>query len=102
MWATRFGRVVENLGAIVDEATLIPDLSAAIYRATAKLPGVSVVDHVKDTAGREGVGLTFKGAPKGYAWVFDSSSLVHLGTTDAALLGVGVAVRTGEVAVSSS
>ncbi|MEU5346895.1 CU044_5270 family protein [Streptomyces sp. NPDC020766] len=94
--------VVENLGAIIDEATLLPDLSAAIYRAMAKLPGVRVVDHVKDASGREGVGLTFKGAPKGYAWVFDSSSLVYLGTTDAALLEVGVADETGEVPVSSS
>ncbi|MFJ2176867.1 CU044_5270 family protein [Streptomyces sp. NPDC087851] len=94
--------VVENLGAIMDEATLLPDLSAAIYRATAKLPGVGVVDHVKDAAGREGVGLTFKGAPKGYAWVFDSSSLVYLGTTDAALLEVGVTDKTGDVPVSSS
>ncbi|MFI5885195.1 CU044_5270 family protein [Streptomyces sp. NPDC051554] len=100
--ARRTEVVVENLGAIIDEATLLPDLSAAIYRATAELPGVSVVDHVKDAAGREGVGLTFKGAPKGYAWVFDSSSLVYLGTTDAALLGVGVADKTGEAPVSSS
>ncbi|WP_405972519.1 CU044_5270 family protein [Streptomyces sp. NBC_00988] len=100
--ARRTEVVVENLGAVIDEATLLPDLSAAIYRATAELPGVSVVDHVKDAAGREGVGLTFKGAPKGYAWVFDSSSLVYLGTTDAALLGVGVADKTGEAPVSSS
>ncbi|QQM45292.1 CU044_5270 family protein [Streptomyces liliifuscus] len=94
--------VVENLGAIIDEATLLPDLSAAIYRAMAKLPGVRVVDHVEDAAGRAGVGLTFEGAPKGYAWVFDPSSLVHLGTTDAALMEVGVADRTGEVPGSSS
>ncbi|MBK3566954.1 CU044_5270 family protein [Streptomyces sp. MBT62] len=95
--ARRTEVVVENLGAVVDEATLLPDLSAGIYRAMAKLPGVSVVDHVKDAAGREGVGLTFKNAPKGYAWVFDSSSLVYRGTTDAALLGVGVTDQAGEV-----
>ncbi|MFD4523918.1 CU044_5270 family protein [Streptomyces sp. NPDC058470] len=94
--------VVENLGAILDDATLLPDLSAALYRATAKLPGVRVVDHVEDAAGRQGIGLTFDGTPKGYAWVFDSSSLVYLGTTDAALLEVGVADKAGEVPVSSS
>ncbi|MFJ2812320.1 CU044_5270 family protein [Streptomyces sp. NPDC087294] len=93
--------VVENLGALIDEATLLPDLSAAIYRATAKLPGVSVVDHVEDAAGREGVGLTFQGAPKGYAWVFDASSLSYLGTTDAALMGVGVTDKVGEAPVAS-
>ncbi|MFE2601753.1 CU044_5270 family protein [Streptomyces mirabilis] len=94
--------VVENLGAILDDATLLPDLSAALYRATAKLPGVRVVDHVKDAAGREGIGLTFDGAPKGYAWVFDASRFVYLGTTKSALLGIGVADKTGEVPVSSS
>lgn len=94
--------VVENLGAILDDATLLPDLSAALYRATAKLPDVRVVDHVKDAAGRQGIGLTFDDAPKGYAWVFDSSSLVYLGTTKSALMGIGVADKTGEVPVSSS
>ncbi|MGW3291796.1 CU044_5270 family protein [Streptomyces sp. NPDC001002] len=94
--------VVENLGTMIDNATLLPDLSAALYRATAELPGVRVVDHVKDAAGREGVGLTFKGAAKGYAWVFDPSSLVYLGTTDAALMEVGVVDRTGEVPGGSS
>ena len=100
--ARRTEVVVENLGAVIDEATLLPDLGAAIYRAMAELPGVRVVDHVKDAAGREGVGLTFKGAPRGYAWVFNASSLGYLGTTDAALMGVGVADKAGEVPVSSS
>jgi len=94
--------VVENVGAILDDATLLPDLSAALYRAVAELPGVRVVDHVKDAAGREGVGLTFDGAPKGYAWVFDSSSLGYLGTTDAALLDVGVADTKGEAPATTS
>lgn len=58
--------------------------------------------HVKDAAGRPGVGLTFEGSPKGYAWVFDSSSLVRLGTIEAALLDVGVADKKGAAPVSSS
>jgi hypothetical protein len=94
--------VVENVGAILDDATLLPDLSAALYRAVAELPGVRVVDHVKDAAGRAGVGLTFNGAPKGYAWVFDSTGLDYLGTTDAALIEVGVADTTGEAPATTS
>ncbi|MFJ9242772.1 CU044_5270 family protein [Streptomyces sp. NPDC101776] len=100
--ARRTEVVVENLGAIIGDATLLPDLSAAIYRALAQLPGVHVVDHVKDAAGRNGVGLAFAGAPKNYAWVFDASSLHYLGTTDAALLGVGVADKAGEVPNAAS
>ncbi|WP_328430343.1 CU044_5270 family protein [Streptomyces sp. NBC_00443] len=91
-----------NFGSFIDNATLLPDLSAGLYRAMAKLPGAHVVDHVKDAAGREGIGLTFKGAPESATWVFDSSSLVYLGTTRSALLDIGVADKTGEAPVSSS
>lgn len=61
-----------------------------------------VVDHVRDAAGRPGVGLAFEGAPEGYAWVFDSSSLVYLGTTETALLDVGVTDRKGEAPRASA
>lgn len=91
----------ENIGAIIDDATLLPELSAGLYRAMAKLPGVHVKNHVKDAAGRDGVGLTFEGAPEGFAWVFDPSSLVYLGTTRSALLDIGVADKKGEAPVSS-
>ncbi|WP_328877588.1 CU044_5270 family protein [Streptomyces sp. NBC_00299] len=90
-----------NIRGIIDNATLLPDLSAALYRAVAKLPGARVVDHVRDAAGREGVGLTFEGAP-GSTWVFDSSSLVYLGTTKIALLDIGVADKKGEPPAGSS
>jgi hypothetical protein len=93
---------LENIGVIIDSATLLPDLSAAIYRAMAELPGARVVDHAKDAAGRTGVGLTFTDSPEGYAWVFDSSSLVYLGTTRTALLQVGVTDRKGEEPAGSS
>ncbi|MFD0312688.1 CU044_5270 family protein [Streptomyces flavalbus] len=93
--------VIENVGVIIDGATLLPDLSAALYRAMAELPGARVVEHVKDAAGRAGVGLTFEGSPDGYAWVFDSSSLVYLGTTKTALLEVGVTDKKGEAPVTS-
>ncbi|MGH1552798.1 hypothetical protein ACRAWF_14400 [Streptomyces sp. L7] len=66
---------MENLGAVVDEATLLPDLSAAIYRALAELPGGERRGPRQGRGGTQGVGLTFKDAPQGYAWVFDSSSL---------------------------
>ncbi|MEU6254441.1 CU044_5270 family protein [Streptomyces sp. NPDC047043] len=100
--ARRLEIALENIGAIIDNATLLPDLSAALYRAMAKLPGAHVVDHVKDAAGREGVGLTFEGASAGSVWVFDPSSLVYLGTTRSALLDIGVADRKGEAPTGSS
>ncbi|NEA98087.1 CU044_5270 family protein [Streptomyces sp. SID13726] len=87
---------LENIGAVIDSATLLPELSAALYRAMAQLPGARVVEHAEDAAGRKGVGLAFADSPKGYAWVFDASTLRYLGTTRSALLSVGVTDRTGQ------
>ncbi|MBI0296405.1 CU044_5270 family protein [Streptomyces sp. PRKS01-29] len=94
--------VFENVGVILDQATLLPDLSAALYRAVAKLPDVTVVKNVKDGAGRTGIGLTYtdRGNPSkttnGY-WVFDPKSLAYLGTDRSALLDVAVTDEKGEV-----
>ncbi|MEU8872653.1 CU044_5270 family protein [Streptomyces javensis] len=94
--------VFENVGAILDQATLLPDLSAALYRAVAKLPDVRVVKNVKDGAGRTGIGLTYTNrgdsskTTKGY-WVFDANSLAYLGTDRSALLDVAVTDDKGKV-----
>ncbi|GAA2318176.1 CU044_5270 family protein [Streptomyces violaceusniger] len=94
--------VFENVGAVLDQATLLPDLSAALYRAVAKLPDVRVVKNVKDGAGRTGIGLTYtnRGNPSkttsGY-WVFDAKSLAYLGTDRSALLDVAVTDGKGKV-----
>ncbi|MFJ7071361.1 CU044_5270 family protein [Streptomyces sp. NPDC098781] len=98
--------VFENVGVILDQATLLPDLSAALYRAVAELPDVHVVENVKDGAGRTGVGLTYtsKGSSGGTnaTWVFDSKSLTYLGTSKSALLDVGVVDGKGETDSRSS
>ncbi|MFE7075174.1 CU044_5270 family protein [Streptomyces sp. NPDC057620] len=92
--------VFGNVGVILDQATLLPDLSAALYRAMAQLPDVRVVEHAKDGAGREGIGLTYTGSgtgegnPNNY-WVFDRRTLAFLGTSESALLDVGVADKKG-------
>ncbi|MFF5583313.1 sigma factor [Streptomyces hygroscopicus] len=94
--------VFENVGAALDQATLLPELSAALYRAVAKLPDVRVVRNVKDGAGRTGIGLTYTNrrnpskTTSGY-WVFDSESLAYLGTNRSALLDVAVTDEKGEV-----
>ena len=82
--------VFENIGVILDESTLLPDLSAALYRAVAKFPGVRVAESVKDEAGRTGIGLTYTSSKSSSTsasdyWVFDSKSLTCRGTTKCAL-----------------
>ncbi|MGP3944617.1 CU044_5270 family protein [Streptomyces sp. 6N106] len=94
--------VFENVGAILDQATLLPEFNAALYRAVAKLPDVRVVENVKDGAGRSGIGLTYTHREKRYrttteCWVFDAKTLTYLGTDTSALLDVAVTDEKGKV-----
>ncbi|AEM87386.1 CU044_5270 family protein [Streptomyces violaceusniger] len=99
--------IFESVGAILDQATLLPDLHAALYRAVAKLPDVRVVENVKDGAGRTGIGLTYADhkkpseTPSEY-WVFDSKSLAYLGTDTSALLDATVIDEKGKVTAAGA
>ncbi|GHH07336.1 CU044_5270 family protein [Streptomyces lanatus] len=88
---------LEEIGAMLPSATPLPELNAALYRAAAKIPGVSVVRNAEDIAGRKGVGLTFKDRDEQATWVFDRKSLKFLGTDEEALLDVGIADKAGAV-----
>ncbi|MFF3378622.1 CU044_5270 family protein [Streptomyces sp. NPDC002680] len=94
---TRESAALETIGDLLPDATLLPELDAALYRAAAKIPGVSVVDDAKDYTGRSGVGLTFEERDGHTVWVFDRNSLDFLGSTDEALLDVGVVDGAGEM-----
>lgn len=93
---TRESAALEKIGDILPDATLLPELDAALYRAAAKIPGVSVVTDAKDYKGRSGIGLSFKERDDRTVWVFDKKSLDFLGSADEALLAVGVADKAGE------
>ncbi|WP_419998714.1 CU044_5270 family protein [Streptomyces boninensis] len=92
MGPTHEEALFEDLGYKLEKASLIPELSAALNRAAAKIPGIVVKERVTDAAGRAGIGLSFRGI----TWVFDREDLTYLGTTKTALLGVGVADRVGQ------
>ncbi|WP_069764444.1 CU044_5270 family protein [Streptomyces sp. LUP47B] len=93
---TRESAALEKIGDMLADATLLPELDAALYRAAARIPGVSVVTDAKDYTGRSGIGLSFEERDGRTVWVFDKNSLDFLGTADEALLAVGVTDKTGE------
>ena len=93
---TRESAALEKIGDMLADATLLPELDAALYRAAARIPGVSVVTDAKDYTGRSGIGLSFKERDGRTVWVFDKKSLDFLGSADEALLAVGVADKAGE------
>ncbi|GAA3866110.1 hypothetical protein GCM10023084_19230 [Streptomyces lacrimifluminis] len=90
------GQALELIGDMLATATLLPEVNAALYRAAAKIPGVSVVENAKDLAGRPGIGLRFKDRDDHETWVFDKGSLTYLGSDEKALLGTGVVDKAGE------
>ncbi|MBG0854528.1 CU044_5270 family protein [Streptomyces spinoverrucosus] len=87
---------MEAIDTLLDRAVLIPDVSAALYRAAAKIPGVSVVPEATDAAGRHGIGLTFQDSDDRDTWVFDRTTLDYLGTDETALLEIGIVDRIGQ------
>ncbi|MFH8533963.1 CU044_5270 family protein [Streptomyces tendae] len=87
---------LEAIGDMLADAVLLPELDAALYRAAAKIPGVSVVGKAKDLAGRRGIGLSFGNDGDRETWVFDKKSLRYLGSNETALFGAGVVDTAGQ------
>ncbi|MFD7117616.1 CU044_5270 family protein [Streptomyces sp. NPDC059922] len=96
--------VFEAIAEMLPQATLRPELNAALYRATAKIPGVVVRQDAVDASGRHGVGLALRTDTDRdrdrdtdtVVWVFDRDRLSYLGTNEVALLDVGIADATDQ------
>lgn len=87
---------LEKIGSMLPGAALLPDLDAALYRAAARIPGVTVVDAAKDAAGRQGIGLAFGSGDDRDVWVFDRQNLKFLGSDDVALLEIDAVDEPGK------
>ncbi|WP_204055457.1 CU044_5270 family protein [Microbispora corallina] len=75
-------RAFDQVQGLLDETVVPPAARAALYRATALIPGVRVVRRSQDALGRDGVGVAFDANGERTEWVFDRSSLVYLGSRD--------------------
>lgn len=76
------GRAFGQIQALLDEAIVPPSTRAALYRATALVPGVRVVPTSADATDREGVAVAFDADGERVEWIFDKDSLAFLGTRD--------------------
>ncbi|MEU6220199.1 CU044_5270 family protein [Streptomyces sp. NPDC047022] len=69
-----------TIGDALREQIAPPEVSAALYRAAAKIPGVTVVDDVVDAAGRHGIAVAFlQAGGERTEWIFDKKTLALLG-----------------------
>ncbi|MGW7383077.1 CU044_5270 family protein [Streptomyces sp. NPDC054794] len=71
-----------TVGGLLREQLAPSKLNAALYRAAAKIPGVVVVDHAEDAAGREGIALAHVDQQSGdrTEWIFDRKTYTYLGS----------------------
>jgi hypothetical protein len=79
--------VFHAIESILSESIVPPKVAAALYRAAAKMPGMTVVPDVTDAAGRHGVGVSVVGDGVVYdgsirdTMIFDKKTFSYLGST---------------------
>ncbi|MFJ8660508.1 CU044_5270 family protein [Streptomyces sp. NPDC093795] len=80
-----------TIGDLLTESWPTPRLTAALYRAAAKIPGVVLVDSATDAAGRKGVAVARLDETSGTRteWIFDSKTLAFLGERTVQVKGTG-------------
>jgi hypothetical protein len=67
----------------VNESLPSPQVSAALFRAAALIPGVEKVDDAADAVGRHGAAIALTAADGSRSeWIFDPKSYVYLGERD--------------------
>ena len=59
-----------------------PSVAAALYRAAALIPGVTVVPDATDTIGRPGVAVSFTSQGIQAEWIFSKQTLQYLGARE--------------------
>jgi len=72
-----------TIGDLLRESIAPPEVSAALYRAAALIPGVTVVPDATDAIGRPGVAVSFSdGTGNREEWIFDKTTFGLLGERD--------------------
>jgi DNA-directed RNA polymerase specialized sigma24 family protein len=71
-----------TIGDLLRESIAPPDVSAALFRAAALIPGVTVVHNAVDAAGRRGVAVAFTFNGERSEWIFDKHTFHLLGELD--------------------
>ena len=81
--------VFDRIGDLLRETTMPAATQAALFEATTLIPGVTFVAHVKDAAGRAGVGVSRgdRSESTRSVWIFDSTGTRYLGDRSYQLSG---------------
>jgi len=71
-----------TIGNLIGETIVPPQTVAALYRAAALIPGVTVIGHATDAIGRAGIAVAWTAGHYRDEWIFNSSTLQYLGERD--------------------
>ena len=71
-----------TIGDLLRGSIAPPRVNAALYRAAALIPGVTVVADAADAIGRHGVAVAMTVEDVRYEWIFSSRTLRYLGERD--------------------
>jgi hypothetical protein len=85
-----------SIGDMLREAIAPPKVSAALYRAAALIPGVTVVPDATNALGRHGVAVAFEAQGVRMEWIFDKQTLQYIGEDD---INVADGSTNGESAI---
>lgn len=93
-----------TIGDLLRQAIAPPRVSAALYRAAALLPGITVIPDATDAIGRHGVAVAMTVEDVRYEWIFSKQTLRYLGERDIYVtkphgLNIPVGSIAGEAAV---
>ena len=73
----------QAIGDLLTSAVLPPATEAALYRATALIPGVVFIPDVTDAAGRDGFGIALTDQwGERHEWIFATTTYEYLGERD--------------------
>ncbi|MFF8377831.1 CU044_5270 family protein [Streptomyces sp. NPDC015661] len=72
-------RAFTAIGTLLAETWAPPKVTAGLYEAAARIPGVTVLPSAKDAAGREGVAVARTAHGEQTQWIFDRTTSAFLG-----------------------
>ncbi|MFF7736602.1 CU044_5270 family protein [Streptomyces sp. NPDC007984] len=90
-----------TIGDLLREQMAPPKVSAALYKAAARIPGVTVVNDAVDAAGRHGVAVARVHGGERTEWIFNKSTLAFLGERSVMVKDTSQA-KSGQVTASSA
>jgi hypothetical protein len=92
------GEAFVTIGDLIRETIAPPSSAAALYRAAALIPGVTLIGRVTDVEGQLGIAIAWTSGQDRYEWIFDPATLQYVGERDYDM-STGKPVVTGNAAV---